>query len=502
MRFTQGQREDRPSHHPSALPAPRTEAGRVVDTMRALQRRAGNQAVAAMVTVQRAKWTWNGTEWQSADGDPKNKPLAAGFVVGMTYDDESRAFALPPAASTGTGMVPSDTAPVPRFGGPTNLPPLLPFPMPQPSLPFPTPETVGVGSSNVNAPPRRGFRNLGLTISIPGHQSAQAVGPPEYLAQQKLADYAALGGRQIAERGIAAVQELPQEALAALDPAAFGWFHGSTSPSLVLLSRTGGLLLSTAQLMEAGIVPFGGELGNALDPRSVNREGVSGVTAANVEQAVLYTDPSHGRLSTEALGKRTPEEWAKSLSEAIAVAQGDEFTMMQTHLSVGKLKIAIGRQYLLSQESGGPKFLDELVARFGPVAAERTEDAQRQFVTDVANFLDKLRGQAVVSGPEREQLESPFPVLYGSASLSSDDRSQGVRSSIPGERVVKRPGLGKDIQFVFVPSDRIGLVRMLVDGSGATVLPLEAVTFLCRLAKAASCTILAAAAAVRGSSSQ
>ena len=478
-----------------------------------LQRRVGNRVVTGIVQVQRAKWTWNGSDWVSPDGDPQNKPTARGSHVGETYDDQTKLFALPPTPAE-LGLQPGSQPailPVPSLEeqkplaehswimGPTaNTGSALGF-VPGPMVGI-EPLSGGPRPSASGTLPKRSFRNLGLTISIPGHQSSITVNPSEFLASQQKTNFPNLGGPDVAACGIEAVRRLPNEAVAALAPTAFSWFHGSTSPSLALLSRTRGLLLAAPQLMQRGLVPFGGELGNALDPQGINRRGVSGVTGAHINEAVQYTDPSHGRTSTFELIKKDPDAYVHDLIEAIRSAESDMFSVKLASLTVGKLKIAIGRQYLLCEEAAGTVLIEEIKSKFARSAEQVKGDTQISLVKDVSVFLEELSRQRVASDEERKQLATSFPVLYGSPDLIRSDRAKPVNSSIPGEYVVDQPLLGRDIAFVFVPSDVVEVTTRQVQYFGATALPLEAVTFLERVVKATGCSYDAAAKAVRAMS--
>ena len=438
----------KPSLHPAAGAPQHLAAAELPAAMLELQRRAGNQAVVRLLHVQRAKWTWNGSAWTSPDGDEQNKPAQPGTQPGETYDDQTKTFAAAPSATA-------------------------------------TPRARG------------NFRNMGLTIAVPGHQSLTRADPAAFLATQQTLNFSDLGGPDVAARGIAAVKSLPGEAVAALSPTALSWFHGSTSPSLAFLSRTKGLLLGAPQLMEQGLVPFGGEVGNSLDPRGVNRFGVSGVTPSHINEAVGYTDPSQGRISDVALSSRSPGDYVKELAEAILKATDDLLSEKLAHLTVGKLKVAIGRQCLLANAKEAEPFLTEIRLGFEKVAQSAKGETQLGLVQGVSGFLTSLGQQPVASPEERTQLGSPFPVLYGSSSLLGTARAMPVNSSISGEHVVDKPALGSDIAFIFVPLDQVEATTVSTSKFGVKVLPLEAVTFLTRLARVAGCTLDQAAETVR-----
>jgi hypothetical protein len=70
-----------------------------------------------------------------------------------------------------------------------------------------------------------------------------------------------------------------------------------------------------------------------------------------------------------------------------------------------------------------------------------------------------------LSVDELECINNPFPVIWGSTTLQGKPvYTQESQTGLPGERVLDKPAwIGQDIQYVFVPKEKIPLVKRLFD---------------------------------------
>jgi hypothetical protein len=207
-------------------------------------------------------------------------------------------------------------------------------------------------------------------------------------------------------------------------------YHGSTSASLLTFLRddtTRGQLMTAAQMLEQGLVPMSGEMGNSLNP--------------GAPKALSACQLSH---------------FSGAHEYAVSLGRRDHTLPEQT---------ASARVLIATSESDAPH--DDPGWQRHVVAAQRLLDAVEQ----------QESARAALQEEQQALVEREFPVVYAlDRELASRARFGG--SDVAGEACVPSPVTAKSIHGVFVPAAEVGLVTDLLRDTGHPHIKVQALESL------------------------
>ena len=221
----------------------------------------------------------------------------------------------------------------------------------------------------------------------------------------------------------------------AQNPELFGgnlWVTGSNSATFVGLAKTEGTLLPTGQLMNQGIVPFGGEMRAGASLTGNNVAQLSGVGVENLSTAMTYA--SRAAFSWD--------EARRSLQYLLQQARQISSSRFDTVLEGGG--VGLIRQMRVWDASRFASEFPTLAQDFQALAGAGAS-ASRVAALQRATSVISENLPMILSAADRQLVEGSFGVVFGSRTLSGTPLAGGL----PGELGVSQAVLGRDIQYVF-----------------------------------------------------
>ena len=243
------------------------------------------------------------------------------------------------------------------------------------------------------------------------------------------------------------------------------WFHGSNSGLLGMMRTTQGVVLPVGQLMDRGLVPFGGELGlGAMNLevqgtrfQGVNINEISGSPLSQVDVSVEYARRQFNRGFN---WNRQLNQLFNSLTDMLALPNNNNGSHYDAVLAMQTINIAIRRLRLWDNNA---------LTTHIPRIRNQLEDLIRRFPvhqSELRRILDYLSlninpRSASLTNIDRSLISQGFPVVIASRTIPN--RRLAVRSDFRevGARLITDPisgsthaeaEMGRDIQFVFADS--------------------------------------------------
>ena len=275
------------------------------------------------------------------------------------------------------------------------------------------------------------------------------------------------------------------------------WFHGTTSPSLILASLTNGQLVPAGDLIKQGISPLSGEAGNALDPNYTNKVGMSGVGLSDLDTVFDYTKPKIEEQIRELYKNMSPIiKEAKELIDAgikllLAGGQYEGNGFVRVRSATVKLCKMVWSIHLFADDGTLTQHVvNELVYGFNDFINERyrtnaesaaiqhsIEELVQVFNNTVDRSLDSSNSQ-----PIKLMLGEEFPVVYsavGNKDIVKAEHKAGQSgekllggANIPPKEGVQ--GTDNEIQLVFVHFDQLELSqKWMMNQFAVEILPIE-----------------------------
>lgn len=250
--------------------------------------------------------------------------------------------------------------------------------------------------------------------------------------------------------------------------------HGTQSPLLVQLPKTGFTLVPTGKLPRS-VVPLSGELERGCDAMGVNRNNLSFTMIEGVDTALSYACNRSFEVSMEREKKTVAAFLGLQLTRIQSCASPEECVRASYAIRRLKLLDPDGSKELIQQSA---VHLERLAKQFESLPD--ADDAYWKVKTEcMESALDDVR-QAIeeplepLTAEEREAVVSPFPMVLGSTRLFA----RPVNALLSNEYLVSGTArLGKEIRTLFVPQDRIAAAgRMLAKlgiGYKVRILPFE-----------------------------
>jgi len=255
------------------------------------------------------------------------------------------------------------------------------------------------------------------------------------------------------------------------DLAKLSWLHGSNSASLALIPRTDGSLWPLGRLMNSGLVPFSGELTWGVIEGGIGKREISGVAAELVSYALKY---AHNRPILHA-GQYNFEmgQSKNQILNHLGKLGGDQFHPKEhlTVMDLGIIRLHIRRLRLWDSrrfEEAFPTIRGDLQSLI---------EKQPELKQEIEKILLEINLpiKSPLSETERSLIQEAFPVVYASTTLPlrfifRDGELVEYGASLTTDFHTGKPtseaALGKDLQYLFVPGEKISTVDQWLKGSG------------------------------------
>ena len=272
------------------------------------------------------------------------------------------------------------------------------------------------------------------------------------------------------------------------------WYHGTTSSSLALMDD--GQLGSAADLLKARKVPLSGEVGNALHPKSINKDGASGVDLQNLSGALKYAQSQGEDDHLQTLFKsfnQLIKEAEDLIREALLTKTDDEIEQNNAILQVRKANVKLARfvwsAHLFApqnEEAYGPMIKGVLQFNvFLQGAYETAGKSHPHIASEIENLVDvfnqaRTDSYRAYGTGQHEMINENFPVLYSAqggkflAHGSSDISGETLLSGAHLRSAHAKDDSPNQIKIIFVPWNRVEIVASaMARNFKLTVLPIE-----------------------------
>jgi hypothetical protein len=276
------------------------------------------------------------------------------------------------------------------------------------------------------------------------------------------------------------------------------WLTGSKSSSLPMMKRVSSSidkplsLMSTGMLLDGGFTPLCGEAVGCNYFESESHKSylyLSGVPLKLLGRAWEYSSKtSYAGHSKEKLEKKLENE-IEGFIRDLNSSKKDEFNnenqiIRNCTSSVFRIQINLLQMlYVHGISNEKHKILKqkiELILKLlppnvkAPSILENSKKTVEQRLYDILESLDTVE---VLDNDDKEIVESPFPVIWGSTTIDSSRRLDLTYYNVLYETVVKGPlFLGSDIQLAFTDYENIERLKGLLSKANVTgveVMPID-----------------------------